>query len=609
MDERDARRGERGPGERTVRLALSALTPAERRRGLAIVTLMAAAAAFDVVGVAGVMPFLAVLAHPGLIESNAWLAWLYEAGGFAAPDRFLAALGLAAFALLVLSAAVRSVTFYVQNLFVQMCRHSLGSRLLEGYLRQPYEFFLNRHTGRMSNVILAEVDVFVDRALTPVAQMLTHGSVMVAMLLLLIAFDPWTALAVGSVVGGTYLLIFRATGYALRRSGIARAEANARRFELVGEALNGIKPIKVLGLESRYLARYRAPSEVVARTLAMSHLLAQLPRYAVETIAFGGIIVIAVALTLTRSVGDGSAAATVLPTLGLYAFASFRMLPAVQNVFHSLSSLRSAAAAVELIATELAAAPRAPLPTRGRAPLRLNRDLVLEGIGYRYSSAAEPGLSELSLTLPRGTSLGIVGTTGAGKTTLIDVILGLLLPEAGRILVDGLPIDESNRRNWQANLGYVPQEIFLSDGSVAANIALGLAPEEIDMARVETCARMARIHDFVSRDLPEGYATRVGERGLRLSGGQRQRIAIARALYRDPEVIIFDEATSALDSLTEAEVMEAIRPLSGRKTLIIIAHRLTTLEGCDQILRLERGRGTVLPRHQAFGERPAAWSG
>jgi ATP-binding cassette, subfamily B, bacterial PglK len=577
----------------------SCLTPEERRRSLWVLALMVTMAVFEVVGVASILPFLAVMSDPRLIEDQRALAWAYSQGGFASPEAFMVVLGLLSFGFLIAAAVVRSLTLYVQNRFIQMRRHALASRLLEGYLRQPYEFFLNRHTGDMGKNVLSEVDMFVNTALMPMGQIIASGLVLLLMVSLLLAIDPATALVVTVVLGVYYLVVYRIVRGILGRSGQARAVANRTRFESAAEALGGIKTLKVLGREQSYLSRFVIASETVARQLALTSVLSQVPKNAIEALAFGGIILGAIAVMWRQGL-DGSLG-TLLPMLSLYAFAGYRMLPALQAVYSASATLRFSTAAVETIERELETIGRGRDAPVALAPLPMTRSLKLRDVCYSYPGS-DVGLHGVSLTVRKGESLGVVGRTGAGKTTLVDVILGLLVPQSGSILVDDVPLDASNRRTWQKSIGYVPQDIFLTDATVAENIALGLTGGEIDEARIEKAARVARIHDFVVESLPQGYATRVGERGVRLSGGQRQRIGIARALYHDPEVIVFDEATSALDSLTEAEVMEAIRSLAGVKTVILIAHRTGTLEACDRVVHLDNGRIFPNPSMSTEGE-------
>ncbi|MFN3280381.1 MAG: ABC transporter ATP-binding protein, partial [Tabrizicola sp.] len=272
-------------------------------------------------------------------------------------------------------------------------------------------------------------------------------------------------------------------------------------------------------------------------------------------------------------------------------FSTMRLLPSLQQIYHSLVALRGATAILDAIVADFKSTPALPLADAVRTePLRLERALELDGVSFAYAQAEKPTLRGVDLVIPARTTVGIVGGTGAGKTTLVDLILGLLTPDQGEIRVDGVRITPENLRAWQDTLGYVPQTIFLTDETIASNIAFGVPKDQIDMAAVERAARIAALHDFVVSDLPQGYQTFVGERGVRLSGGQRQRIGIARALYRDPTLLIMDEATSALDNITERVVMEAVNRVRADKTIILIAHRLTTVKTCDTIFLMDRGR-------------------
>jgi ABC-type multidrug transport system fused ATPase/permease subunit len=295
----------------------------------------------------------------------------------------------------------------------------------------------------------------------------------------------------------------------------------------------------------------------------------------------------------------------VVPVLAVYAFASLRIFPALQRIYVSMTQMRFSKPTLDKLHEDMKAAEanaRALPPVERGAVVRLTEALTLEDIHYAYPQAERPAVRGLSLTIPARSTVGIVGGTGAGKTTTVDIILGLLLPQKGRFAVDGLPITAANLRAWQQSVGYVPQQIFLTDDTIAANIAFGREPKDIDRAAVERAARTAELHDFVMRELPQGYDTRVGERGVRLSGGQRQRIGIARALYHDPDVLILDEATSALDNLTERAVMDAVHNLGHAKTIVMIAHRLSTVRGCDTIFMLEHGRVVAQGSYDALIE-------
>lgn len=567
--------------------AFGCLTPAERKNSLPVLALMLFTALFEVVGVAAILPFLAVFGDPSLIRDQPVLAWVYARGSFSSPETFMVSLGIAAFILQVMAAVIRSVTLYVQNRFVEMRRHSLGCRLLEGYLAQPYEFFLNRHSGDLGKNILSEVDMFVDRALLPMARTVASGLLLLAMVVFLLVVDPVTALLVSSVLGAFYLIVYRLVRGVIGSSGQARAKANQIRFETATEALGGIKTLKVLGREQAYHDRFAVGSQIVAYNFTMAAILAQIPKFAIEALALGGIIMSAIIVTWRQGL-EGSLA-SLMPMLSLYTFAGYRMLPALQGIYSTITTIRFSTAAVDTIVQELATIAKGRDAPAATTRLPLTEALELRNVSYNYPDS-DVGLRDISLIFAKGESIGIVGRTGAGKTTLVDVVLGLLIPQSGQVLVDGVVLDAPRRKAWQKSIGYVPQDIFLTDATLAENIALGLPPSEIDLAQVERAARIAQIHDFVVNTLPQGYGTRVGERGVRLSGGQRQRIGIARALYHDPELILFDEATSALDTLTETEVMQALRALAAMKTVILIAHRTGTLEACDRVVQLEGGR-------------------
>jgi len=575
----------------TWQKVLALLTTKEKRRGGLVLVMVTMMAVLETAGVASIMPFLAVLGNPEVVNTNPILNVLYEGLGFESVDAFIMALGAAAFGLILFSALFRSLTHYAMNRFIEMRRHSIGKRLLETYLRQPYAFFLDRHSGDMAKNILSEVDQLVQQVFRPGMNMLAYSVVILALVILLVTVDPWLALGVAVVIGGMYTLIFGAVRGVLGRVGRDRALANQERFTAASEALGGIKDIKLLGREHAYLSRFDGPSSRQARHQSTNQTLSQVPKFMIEAVGFGGVIALILILLATHGGSTNNALGDILPILGLYVFAGYRMLPAAQNIYSGLAKLRFGAAAVDAAYNDLKQR-TALAELYKQAPKRLEpkQAIILQNIHYTYPNAQRPALHGINLEIPVGSSVGIIGTSGAGKTTLVDVLLGLLRPTEGAIVVDGQPITDDNLRTWQQALGYVPQDIFLTDSTVAENIALGVPTEQIDHEQVERCARMAQVHDFIVSDMPQGYSTVVGERGVRLSGGQRQRIGIARALYHDPSVLVFDEATSALDNETERAVMEAIDALAGTKTLILIAHRLSTVRNCQRVVRLEQGQ-------------------
>ncbi|MBI1173621.1 ATP-binding cassette domain-containing protein [bacterium] len=580
----------------------------ERRQALVMLGIVTVMALFDALGALSVMPFLAVLANPGLIATSHTLSWLHDALGFTDAEGFEFFLGLASFGLLIVSAVVRSVGFFLVNRFAQMRSFTIGTRLMETYLRQPYSYFLHRHSGDMAKELFSEINVLIGQVYQPATILVAQATVLSVLVVLLIAVNPLTALIGIAVLGGCYLVISALVGPSLRRAGKERAETDHIRFRTATEALGGIKAVKLLGRESLYRERFATASRQFGLLQARAITLSQVPRYGIEAVAFGGIILLALALMVQYRDSPDGALTRVLPLLGFYAFAGYRLLPALQGIYQAMSQIRFGVAALDSIADSLAHRDALPaLPVTPATPLPFARAVEIRGLTYRYPRAEGASLTDINLTLPAGSTLGIVGSTGAGKTTFVDLFLGLLTPEAGEILVDGTKVTPENLRAWQADLGYVPQDIFLLDAPVTQNIALGLPPEDIDLVRVREAARMAQILDFIETDLPQGFETMVGERGVRLSGGQRQRIGIARALYTNPGILVFDEATSALDNLTEQEVVKAIGALTGTKTVLLIAHRISTVRDCDQILVLERGRMVGLGSYDSLYRDNAAF--
>ena len=563
----------------------------ERRRSMALLGLFLVRGFTEMVGVASVMPFMAVAANPSIIESNQYISLVYEWLDFTSQDAFLIFLGIVMFVLIVGSQLFGAFTEWFLHRFNQMCDYRMSVRLLGNYYARPYSWFLNRHSADLGRTVVAEVQHMVGHAILPATRLISRLVVVVFLLGLVIAANPTIAITAVATLGGMYVLIYFIVRRRLVRLGRVAWRTNEERYRASQEGLAGIKDVKVSGLEAAYLERYRVPALRHARNHANQRIIGMVPKYLLEAVAFGGILAIVVVMLTVQAEGMGTA----LPLIAVYAFAGYRLMPSMQSIYHDLTKMKFGTRSLDRIHDELVASQQAELPqdraTGPAAPrLGMREKLELAGLGFAYEGAERRALVDISLEIHANTTVGFVGATGAGKTTIVDIILGLLEPQDGQLLVDGQAITESNRRAWQRSLGYVPQQIFLVDDSVAANIAFGQKAGEIDMAAVERAAEAAELHEFVTTQLPEGYQTRVGERGVRLSGGQRQRIGIARALYRDPSVLVLDEATSALDNITEQAVMSAVHNLGSSKTVIMIAHRLSTVRNCDKIFLLEQGR-------------------
>ena len=571
----------------TFKKLLFLLTTHERKRAGLLLVMIFVMALLDMLGVASILPFMAVLTNPSLIESNFFLNNMFQTliiFGVDNNQKFIFVLGLLVFLMLVVSLIFRALTTYAQLRFIHMREYSISKRLLESYLHQPYSFFLNNNSTDLGKTILSEVNLIVSKGIREVMELIAKGMLTIALIALLIIADPKLALIVGISLGGAYLIIFFLIRGYLSKIGEERLKSNQVRFLTIGEAFGAAKEVKVGGLEQTYINLFSSSAYNFARTQASSLVVSQLPRFFLEAITFGGILLII--LYIISQTGSFNSA---LPMLVLYVFAGYRLMPALQKIYSSFTQLIFVGPALNKLYNEVKNI-RPFIQNQDQGVLKLNKTITLKNINYNYPNSSLTILKNINLNIPAKSTVAFIGATGSGKTTVIDIILGLLEAQKGTLEVDGKIITKLNSRSWQRSIGYVPQHIFLSDDSLAANIAFGVKPEDISQEAVEKASKIANLHNFVIEELPKKYQTLIGERGVRLSGGQRQRIGIARALYHNPEVLILDEATSALDNQTEKAVMDAVNNLGKKITIILIAHRLNTVINCDVIFKLEKGQ-------------------
>ncbi|WP_238313218.1 ABC transporter ATP-binding protein [Methylobacterium organophilum] len=566
---------------RTLLDLVRAMRPHERRQLALILLGLAVAALFEVVGVASVVPFLTLVGDPAAAGRIPYLTAIRDGLGLTDDRSFLLATGLAALLAILATSLINAGLTFAQLLFSHLTGYGFARRLLARYVDRERLFFARANSAELAKNVLSETDRMVVGVLTPTMVLVSRGASALAVVLFLIVYQPKLALILGGGFGGLYVLIYLVMRARLAKLGARAVSGNERRYRVVQETFGALTELKLYGREARFAAAFDPPARAYARAVAESLLTGQMPRFVIESLAFGGVIVV-----VLFALHQGLDTAGLLPLLGLFAFAGYRMLPAFQNIFVSIAQLRFHLPGVRVI-VEALQGEREPRPrTAERLPFA--REIRFEGVGFDYEPG-RPTLMELDLTIPAHGAIGLVGRTGSGKSTLIGLLLGIVAPTRGRLLVDGRVLDADSLPAWQNRIGYVPQDVFLIDGTIAENIALGVPAEERDPAALERAARLAGIHDVIAT-LPQGYATGVGERGARLSGGQRQRIGIARALYHDPDVIVFDEATSALDGETEAAVIAALQALSGTRTLIMVAHRLTSLRHVDVVHVLDAGR-------------------
>lgn len=562
------------------------LSKRERFQAKLVFLLMLLSAIMQMVGVASVMPFVAVLSNPEIVESNQYMALIYEKLGFVDIQDFLLFLGIIFFVIYVFSLAVNALMIYAITRFSSMRLHTIASKLLRIYLMQPYIFYLGRNTSELGTTILSEVGQVTNGVLIPGLRLISDLLVTLTLFILLVVVEPLTSLMVALLLGGSYFLVYLLFHRLIRRIGEDRLTANKQRYIRVNECLNGIKELKLMGRERTYLNKFMLASARYARHQATHRIVGLLPRYGIEIIAFGGILLLVLYL-----IGRYGGLENALPVIALYTFAGYRLMPSFQEIFRNIIQLRFALPVLESFSKDIVL--RENIISQKKlgeiTPIILRDSIRLESIDYKYPGMDTYLIKNLSLSIKAGSCVAFAGSTGAGKSTIIDLILGLISPESGVIKIDNTTLNENNKRSWQDNIGYVPQSIFLADDTVSANITFGLPQDDIDTEALVNAAKIANIHEFIKSELPQGYDTIIGERGIRLSGGQRQRLGIARALYHNPDIVVFDEATSALDNATEAAVMEAIEELHGYKTVILVAHRLSTIKNCDCIYFLREG--------------------
>ena len=505
-------------------------------------------------------------------------------------NEFLFLIGIVVLILYVASISSRALTAVFTFNFVFMREFTISKRLIEIYLHQPYEWFLNKNTSDLGKNILSEVSEIVKRTIMTFMLILTHSIVIIALLILLIIINYKIAISVSLFVIIFYLIIFNLIKKFLSKKGAERVEANTQRYKAAREAFGGLKELKLNGLENFYINQYSKASKIFAKSQYIFSSIHAMPRFFIEVVAFGGMILFI--LILISIYDDFSKFAALLV---LYAIAGYRIIPGLQQIFSSLAEMRYSEKIFNNIHKDLTELNSNKLNTfnedfHDKKKFFISKKIKLDKINYHYSNNKKFIIQNLDIEIPAYSKTGIVGYSGSGKTTLIDLILGLLTPISGSIMVDNKIIDSKNIKNWQKSIGYVPQDVYLSDDTLLNNIALGEEDHLIDKEKVINSSKIANLHNFIIKEFPNGYLTKIGEKGTRLSGGQRQRVGIARALYNEPQLLILDEATSALDNTTEDQIVKSLENLEGKLTIITIAHRLSTIKNYDQIIFLDDGK-------------------
>lgn len=581
---------------RLLKELFSLLTPSQRKRFLRLQVLVVIMAFAEIASVAAIAPFMAVVGDMSRLEGEGMLAQLYAASGADSPRTFLFWLGSAVLIVMVVGAGLSMLTTWRMAMFAHSVGAQISQRLYAYYLHQPWLFHASGSSAQLTKQVAQETQRVTKGIINPVMQLNAKAVMAGFMVVGLVIYDPRVAVAGLLIFLLAYIVLFKVVRKRLSDNGKRISRMNALRYKLMNEGFGGIKDVLLLGRQGLFTRRFIYSSDKLARAQGVNQALGETPRYAMQLMAFGSVMLLVLYLL---GVHQGSLG-HMLPVLSVYALAGYKLLPAFQQAYQSLAKIKGEMAAFESIKEAMEAsyqqavdqdkiAATAELELKQPEQMVVKEGIELRDVHFTYPGKEEPALAGLTLTVPAKKVIGLVGASGSGKSTAIDILLGLIQPERGGLLVDGELITEASRRTWQNSIGFVPQHIFLADASIRENIAFGIPPEHIDEERVRQAASMAHL-DVLLEQLPEGLETRVGERGVQLSGGQRQRIGIARALYDDADVLVLDEATSALDGITEKLIMDAIHDFSGKKTIIMIAHRLATVKQCDSIYLLAKGK-------------------
>jgi ABC-type bacteriocin/lantibiotic exporter with double-glycine peptidase domain len=574
---------------------LSLLASREKRDGIYLLILVVLLAIIEAFGIFSLLPFVTVLTNPQIIESNTWFAGAYKLGRYQNSREFLADLGALCFLMLVISLVLKSLTQYSQIRFALRCEYSIGKRLIEGYLSQPYEWFLGQQSANLGRKTLSLVSEVVTQVIFPLISLISQGFLAFVIIVLLLIVEPKPAILLGIFLVGAYALLTKLSIKYVSNLGVNRQIADSKRHKYVAEAFNAVKEIKVNNIESLYINQFKSHALQYAKCHANATIISQLPRHAIECLVFGVALLI-----ILLMIGDDRDLLTIAPIFALYIFAGYRLLPSLQQIYAAFSQLKFSSHLVNILYEDIKDFESPGADESKKTRIAFLKALHLQAVSYSYSDNGTLALKNISIEILRGKHIGLTGPSGSGKTTLIDVLIGLLPPDKGNFLIDNVSLSSYAYGRWARSIGYVPQQIFLTEDSILENITLGVAVDEIDHNRVKYCAVTADLYDFVINELPHGFLTKIGDRGVRLSGGQRQRIGIARALYKNPTLLVLDEATSSLDNESQDKIIDRLVTFDKNLTIVSVAHRIAALKRCDYIYVMRSGELTNRCSYQAL---------
>ncbi|MEL0638714.1 ABC transporter ATP-binding protein [Marinomonas sp. TI.3.20] len=568
------------------------LTPQQRKQFYMLQILVVIMAFTELLGIASIAPFMALVGNISLLKGNGVFATLYTFSDITRPTDFLFYTGLAVLCMLTLSTIISMLTIWKLSLYGAKVGTEIADRLYCHYMKQNWLFHASGSSAHLTKQVSTEALRVTDGIVQPLMQMNAKVVLAIFISIGILIYDPIVAISGLLLFVCSYFVLYRLVKKRLALNGVEMSAAFTERFRLMNEGFGGIKDVLLLNRRYDFVDRFERSGVSFSNARGANIAISQVPRYFIELVAFGSMIGL---VLLLIKLNQGNLGA-VLPILAVYALAAFKLLPALQQIYSSVAIIKGNLAAFDSIKEDLEQSfreePLAQTTNPKDSPIAsaaLKQAIYLSDITFTYPNKPTPAVNNFTMTIPANQVVGLVGASGSGKSTAIDLLLGLLTPQQGKLKIDGKVVTETNKRQWQNTIGFVPQSIFLSEGSIAENVAFGFPVKDINLEQVNKALQLAHLTELVEQ-LPNGVNTKVGERGVQLSGGQRQRIGIARALYYDASVLVFDEATSALDGITEKIIMEAIHDFSGQKTIIMIAHRLKTVQKCDIIYLVEQGK-------------------
>ena len=565
----------------------SLLTVKQRRQFYFLQILVVFMAVMEILGVASIIPFMTLVGDANQLQEETFIAQVYTASGINSETKFLFMLGIAVMMMLFIATTISSFTIWKICMFSNKIGAEISERLYTHYLKQNWLFHASGSSASLTNKIAIDTIRVTSAIILPFMQMNAKSILAFLMVLGIFAFNPTVAIIIFSIFAFSYSILFTIVRMRLIQNGRIITRVNEKRFRLMNEGFGGIKDVLLLGRDNDFIKRFNKTGNSLAYSLGTNDALANVPRYIMELVAFGSTITVVLFLIVYYESDLG----VILPILSVYALAGVKLLPAFQSIYTCIAKIRASTPAFESIQDDLinSKKTKSNYVKENNTFLVPKKQISLENISFKYPNKNDLVINNVNISIPVNSIVGLVGPSGSGKSTLIDILLGLIEPYKGSMKIDDKVIDDSNRRAWQNTIGFVAQNIYLSEGSIAENVAFGIPQDEINYDKVHQALKLAHLDELISK-YENGVHTRVGERGVQLSGGQRQRIGIARALYYKSEVLVFDEATSSLDGISEKKIMQAINNFSGKKTIIMIAHRLKTVQKCDQIFFLDKGQ-------------------